>query len=135
MSRLARVLWAGASYFALVFVLAFALGAARTLLLEPHMSKLAATAVEAPFLLMVMIAAARWVPPRFHLAGDGAALWAIGLIGLGLQQGADIALGMTLRGLSLAEQYAQFLRPEGWLFAALLIVFAAAPWAFHRKAR
>lgn len=63
------------------------------------------------------------------------ARWAVGLIGLGLQQGADLAMGVTLRGLSVAEQYAQFQRPEGWLFAVLLLIYAVAPWALHRNAR
>jgi hypothetical protein len=57
----------------------------------------------------------------------------VGLAALALQQVADAALGLTLRRLTLVEQYAQFLRPEGWVFAILLIAFAAAPYALHRS--
>jgi hypothetical protein len=80
-----------------------------------------------------MFWAASWSPRRFHLIGDRAALASVGLAALALQQVADAALGLTLRRLTLVEQYAQFLRPEGWVFAILLIAFAAAPYALHRS--
>lgn len=125
------VLTAGLVYFAVVFAIAFVLGAARTFLLEPHVSKLVATASEAPLLLAAMVWAAAWVPPRFGLVGRRFSLIGAGVVALILQQAADAGLGLVLRGLTLAEQYAQFARPEGWLFAALLVAFVLAPLALH----
>lgn len=133
MSRAGRIAAGGAVYFLVVFAVAFVLGAARTFLIEPLLPKLAATAIEAPFLLAAILWAAAWSPKRAGLVGDRLGLPAVGLLALALQQAADAALGLGLRGMSLAEHYGAFLRPEGWLFAGLLLVYVVAPLAVHGR--
>jgi hypothetical protein len=128
-----KALLAGVAYFAIVFAIAFGLGTVRTFVLEPRFDKFAATLIEAPFLLVAILWAASIVPRRFGVGGR-TELLTVGVVGLLLQQAADAALGLGLRGLSLSEQYAQFTRPEGILFAVLLFVFLISPMVFGRRA-
>lgn len=125
---------AGLAYFAAVFVIAFGLGMVRVFLLEPALPRFAAVLIEAPFLLAAILWAARALPPRFGPQKDPAGLLLMGVLGLTLQQLADATLGLTLRGVTLREQYAQFARPEGWLFAGLLVAFLLAPFALSAGA-
>lgn len=133
MRSLANIFAAAAAYFGIVFAVAFGLGTVRTFFVEPSFGQPGATIIEAPFLLAAMLWAASWIPRRFHLIGNQVALASVGLTALALQQVADAALGLTLRRLTLVEQYAQFLRPEGWVFAILLVVFAGAPYLLHHS--
>jgi hypothetical protein len=114
-------------YFAIVFGVGFVLGPIRVLLLEPSLGKPAATLCEAPFLLIAMVLAARWVPTRFELRTDLWSLVAMGIAALALQQIADFAVGAILRGFSPAEQLANFATPAGIIYAILLVAFAAMP--------
>jgi hypothetical protein len=52
---------------------------------------------------------------------------------LALQQIADIIVGLALRGMTLPEQYAQFITPQGLVYAALLIAFALMPVLVGRR--
>ncbi len=133
LSAPARVGLAGVAYFAFVFVIAFALGAGRTFALEPQMPKLIATAIEAPFVLAAIALGAYAAPRRFKIEGDPGALLLSGWVGLVLQQAADAGLAFGLRGLTPAQHYAQFLTPEGWLFAVLLGLYALGPWLLRPR--
>jgi|SRR5215468_3608871 len=95
-----RVAAAAALYFAIVFCVGFVLGPIRVLWLEPSLGKTAAVLCEAPLLLIAMILAARWVPARVGLRTDFSRLAMMGIGALGLQQIADFAVGVFLRGLS-----------------------------------
>ena len=112
----------------------FVLGPIRVLWLEPRLGHLLATACEAPFLLAAMVVAARWVPRAVRLEKTLAPLALMGLGALLLQQIADFAVGIGLRGISLSEQLAHFATPEGVIYAALLAAFAAMPALLNRRA-
>lgn len=133
MGGVRAVLAAGGGYFVIVFAIAFGLGTVRTFVLEPALPKLAATALEAPFLLAAMLWTASRVPARFGLAGKRLHLLGVGGVALILQQSADVGLGLALRGLTLTQHLAQFARPEGWLLAALLLVYLLAPLALRGR--
>jgi hypothetical protein len=122
-------------YFAIVFGAGFLLGPIRVLWLEPRVGTTIATFCEAPFLLLAIVLAARWVPRRLGLVGNTAALWGIGLAALALQQIADFAVGSGLRGITLAEQLSQFATLAGLVYAALLVAFAAMAALLDRRGR
>jgi hypothetical protein len=122
-----RIAAAGLLYFAIVFGTGFILGPIRVLWLEPRVGPLVATACEAPFLLAAIVAAARVVPRVSRLEKNPASLALMGLGALLLQQLADFAVGIGLRGLSASEQLAHFATPQGLIYAALLIAFVAMP--------
>ncbi|GAM98069.1 hypothetical protein U91I_01699 [alpha proteobacterium U9-1i] len=128
------LLRAGASYFAIVFVVAFALGTVRTLWLEPALGEMWAVACETPLLVAAMFFAARWLVPRFNAPSPPRWL-GVGLIGFALQQIAEIALVLA-SGETLAMHAAYLRTPAGMIYLSALAVFVMMPllvWAFTRK--
>jgi hypothetical protein len=120
-------------YFGIVFAAAFLLGTIRVLWLEPLVGPTIAVACEMPLLLAAMVPAARWVPSAVHLRRDFPSLALMGAGALALQQVADLAVGVGLRGLSPAQQLAQLGTPAGRIYAAALVAFAAMPSLVNRR--
>jgi hypothetical protein len=120
-------------YFAIVFSVGFLLGPIRVLALEPRLGAVAATLCETPFLLLAMVAAARWVPSAAGLSCGRRSLLRMGVGALAIQQLADFAVGIGLRGHAISEQIAHFATPEGMIYAALLILFALMPLMANRR--
>jgi hypothetical protein len=114
-------------YFAIVFGVGFLLGPMRVLWLEPWVGKTVAVLCETPLLLIAMVLAARWVPAQVGLRSKLGSLAAMGLGALFLQQIADFAVGVGLRGMVPAELLANFTTPAGGIYAASLAAFAAMP--------
>jgi len=86
------------------------------------------TLCEAPFLLAAIVFAARFAPRVTGLNKSPVPMAFVGLIALVLQQAADLAVGVLLRGISVPEILAHFATPEGAIYAILLALFAAMPW-------
>ena len=128
-----RIAAAATLYFAIVFGAGFLLGAIRVLWLERRVGPIVAVLCEAPFILTFMVAAAHWVPRVVKLQRGPAALVLMGMGALVLQQLADLVVGMGLRGNSPATQLAQFTRPEGKIYALLLLAFALMPLGLNHK--
>lgn len=128
-----RIIAAAALYFAVVFGAGFILGPIRVLVLEPRLGGLWATVCEAPFLLAAMVIAARWAARATRLGSSFTSLALMGIGGLVLQQIADFAVGMGLRGLSPSQQLAHFSTPQGLIYAALLLAFLAMPVLANRR--
>ena len=122
-----RLIAASVLYFAIVFGAGFLLGPIRVLWLEPRLGKLIAVLCETPFLLAVIVLAARWVPAKINLTRDYQTLAAIGVGALVLQQLADFVVGTVLRGLTAGELFRNFATPAGGVYAILLLLFAAMP--------
>ncbi|OCK62425.1 hypothetical protein [Bradyrhizobium sp. LMTR 3] len=122
-----KILGTATLYFVIVFGVGFLLGPIRVLLLEPRIGAVRAALCEAPFLLGAILVASRVAPRTLQLEARKSALLAVGLIALGMQQIADLAVGLTFRSLSLTEQLARFATAEGAVYAALLALFATMP--------
>lgn len=120
-------------YFAMVFAVGLALGPVRVLWLEPWLGPLLAILCELPFLLAAMYFAAGAAQRLGGFGGGPVGRLLVGLVALGLQQLADLAVGFGLRGMTLAEQLSYFTTPPGFLYAAALAVFALMPLAAHRR--
>jgi hypothetical protein len=129
-----RIIAAALLYFAIVFGVGFMLGPIRVLVLEPRLGELWAVACEAPIMLAAIVLAARWVPRATRLEMHFTPLALMGLLALVLQQFADFALGIGLRGLSVTQQLAHFATAQGFIYAALLLAFAAMPVLVNRRA-
>ena len=71
--------------------------------------------------------------PRLLLVGCSATLFSIGVIGLLLQEVADIAVGALLRGITVVDHFAQFVIAPSMVYAALLAMFVAMPWVVGRR--
>jgi hypothetical protein len=124
-----RVTVAMLFYFGLVFGVGFLLGPIRVLWLEPRFGPIIATACEAPFMLLAILVAARWVPRVLNIRRDPRTLVLIGVGSLVLLQIADFSIGFSLRGITPREQFVQLLTGQGNIYAALLTLFAIMPWA------
>jgi hypothetical protein len=114
-------------YFLSVYAAGFLFGTIRVLAVEPRLGPIAAVLCEAPFLMLVMIAASRWAPRAAGLPLKGGQLLLTGFGALIIQQITDAVVGATLLGLNMAEQIARFATAEGVVYAALLILFALMP--------
>jgi hypothetical protein len=130
-----RIAIAALLYFAIVFGVGLVLGPIRVLWLEPRLGSTLAVLCETPFLLAAMLGAALWVPRRMRLGSDLAPLALMGIGALALQQAADFALGIGLRGLTPAEQLANFATPAGAVHLLLLVIFAGLPAALNIRRR
>jgi hypothetical protein len=102
-----RVTLATLFYFGSVFGVGFLLGPIRVLWLEPRFGPIIATACEAPFILLAILTAARWVPRVLNIRRDSKALVLIGVGSLVLLQIADFTIGFWLRGFTPKEQFVQ----------------------------
>lgn len=117
---------AGGCYFALVFVVAFVLGVVRTLWVAPAIGETWAVACEAPLLIAATFFAARFVIPRIRPPRTTPSLLGVGLVGLALQETAEIAL-IYAEGETLEQQARYLTTPAGLIYLAALAVFVLAP--------
>jgi hypothetical protein len=128
-----KTLAAAVVYFLIVFGTGFLVGPVRVLYVEPRLGTTAAVLLEAPILLVAMAIGARIAVRFSRVTKSRVGLLAIGLIGLLLQQGADIAFGVLLRGITVVDHFAQFATAPGMVYATLLAVFLFMPWLFGRR--
>lgn len=128
-----RILTSACLYFLIVFGVGFLLGPIRVLWLEPSLGETAAVAVEAPLLLAAMIFAARQVPKWMALSTTVGSLAAMGISAVILQQIADFAVAIGLRGMTASEQIASLSAPAGLVYVALVILYAAMPLLVHLR--
>jgi hypothetical protein len=119
---------AGAVYFLLLYVIGFLLGATRELLLAPRFGVVVASALEALPMFAAIIHFAPLIARRFGVPAKSVGRIIMGLVGLALLIGAEIAMTRAMRGLSPEQWLAHFASIEGAIYAVLLCCFAAMPW-------
>lgn len=122
-----HVLSAAAIYFCIVFAVGLVLGPVRVLWLEPWLGRTLAVLCEAPFLILAMWFGARWAPAWARLEFGWWSRLMMGVVALVMQQLADLAVGFGLRGMTLSDQLAYFVTPPGFIYAAILFLFAVMP--------
>ena len=127
-----KIIAAALLYFAIVFTVGLTFGPIRVLWLDPKIGEVLAAICETPFLVVAMIFASRWIPSVVGVRRDLVSLGLMGLGALAIQQGADLAVGFYLRGITLAEQIAHFATGPGLIYAGLLVAFAAMPILLNR---
>ena len=104
------------------------------LALVPRVGERAAELIEAPLMLAVVVAAARFVVRRFVPGAPAAARLAVGLLGVALLLAVEFTVVLALRGLSPAEYFAGRDPVAGAVYVALLALFAAMPALVERRA-
>lgn len=123
----ARSIFAGATYFALVFGAGFVLGPIRVLLVAPRIGERNAELLEAPLMLLVIITAARWVVRRFQLPLGASNRILVGMIALTFGLLFEFTLVLELRGLSLTEYFRTRDPISGSVYYLTLVLFALMP--------
>ena len=121
----------GSLYFAVVFAMGFLMGGTRTLWVEPLYGRWLAELLEAPFMLVVTVAAAHLVYMKV-LGLSNRALLASGFLGLALMLAAELALVGWLRGISLAQYFADRDPLSGTVYYILLLLFGLMPWMLRK---
>jgi hypothetical protein len=122
------VVWAGATYFALVFVAGFALGLVRVSFLVPQLGERVAELLEAPVMLVVIYFASRYVVRRFALASSARFAVAVGVFALVLLLAAEFLLAVALLGRSIAGYISDRDPISGSVYLASVLLYAVMPW-------
>ena len=128
----AGVIKAGLTYFSLVFGAGFVLGAIRVPFLVPRLGERVAELAEMPFMLIVIVLAARFVAQRFTLPASTFVRLGAGLIALGLLVAAEILLAVALQDRSPGDYIASRDPVSGSVYLAMLVLFAAMPLIISR---
>jgi hypothetical protein len=118
---------AGAIYFALVFTIGFALGAARLLVVAPRVGEMTAVFLELPLMLAASWFACGYVLRRRHLSQRHRRL-VMGAVAFAMLMIAEAILS-TLMGGTLAAHFASYRTAPGLLGLAGQLAFAAMPLA------
>lgn len=129
-----RVVVAAATYFAVVFAVGLLLGPVRVLWIEPWLGATLAILCEAPLLVLAMVFGARVAPAMAGLRGGWPTRLVIGVLALVMQQLADLSVGFGLRGVTLREQLGYFQTLPGYIYAAMLVMFALMPLIVYLRA-
>ena len=127
-----RILFAALVYFAIAFGIGFILGVIRVMLVMPRVGERLAELIELPIMLIAITVAARWTVRRFEVKEAWACV-AVGVIALVLLAGAEIAVVIGLRGLSLGEYIASRDPISGTLYLFMLGMFALLPVIVGRR--
>ena len=122
--QLPVILKAALSYFALVVGAGFILGPIRILFIVPRFGVLVAELMEYPLMLVVIVAAARWLVRKFQIAEQ---TLLVGLLALGLMMAFELTLVLWLRGLTLTEYLSQRDPLSSYIYYLMLVVFALMP--------
>ena len=99
------VLKAGATYFAIVYMVGFLLGAMRVFLLVPRVGETVAVLLEAPVILGASWIASRWSVSRFAVQTAAAPRFAMGGIAFGLLIVAEAGVSILIVGTDLLDVY------------------------------
>ena len=122
-----QIVKAAVLYFALVFGTGFVLGTIRTLWVVPRLGTRTAELLEAPFMLVATVVAARWVVARLAVPSMPSARLGMGCIALGLLLLTEFGPMLWLRSLSIKEYLATRDSISGTVYYAMLGLFAIMP--------
>lgn len=128
-----QTLKAGALYFALVFGAGFILGTIRVPWLVPRFGARIAELMEAPLMLAVTIAAARWLVRRLAVPRTPGKRLGMGFVALGLLLLAEFSLVLWLRGMTISDYFEGRDPVAGAVYYVMLLVFAAMPLLVARR--
>ena len=124
---------AALEYVARVFGAGFVLGVGRELWVRPRVGVRAAELLELPLMLVVVFLAARAIDRRWLAAHDARTRCLVGVSALMLLLGAEVGLGMALRGLSVRDALLARDPVSGTAYYISLMMFAAMPWYLRRR--
>lgn len=128
-----KILKAGLLYFALVFGAGFMFGAVRVLWVEPRFGTRMAELMETPFMLVVTVAAAKWIVGRLAVPSEPFSRLGMGFVALGFLLIAEFIFVLWLRGLSIIEYFATRDPVSGTVYFIMLGVFAVMPLFVTRR--
>lgn len=97
-----KILRASFLYFGIVFGMGFLFGVLRTVLFVPRFGTRVSELCEMPLMVVVIYCASKWLVKHYSPSTRSFML-GVGFLSLGLMIGAELLVGMALRGLTLAQ--------------------------------
>ena len=133
--RLVACAKAGCVYALIVFLIGFALGAIRVLLLAPRLGDAVAVLLEAPLMLAVSWKLSKWTASKHGLLSDPGEALLMGAIAFAVLMLAELATAMIFFNRTVAEYFAGFWSVAGAIGLAAQLCFASFPFlqASHRR--
>ena len=128
-----QIVKSGSLYFALVFAAGFLLGTVRVLWLAPRLGVRTAELMETPIMLLVSLAAARWVVRKLAVPCTPASRLGMGATALALLLAAEFGFVLWLRGLTISQYFANRDPVSGTAYYVALLLFAFMPMVVARK--
>jgi hypothetical protein len=125
--------FAGATYFMLVFVAGFVLGTLRVTAVAPALGDAGAVLVELPIMLTLSWIVCRALLRRFAVAATPGPRLAMGGTALALLLLAETAVGVLLMDRDLSGQIASYRATSAQLGLAAQLAFAALPLVILRR--
>lgn len=119
---------AGLVYFLGVFLIAFCLGAIRTIVIEPRVGATIAVLLEAPIVLVVSWWVSKWCIGRFNVGAATADRVVMGAVAFIVLMFAEFTMSAVLFHRSPADYAATFVTIPGAIGLLAQIAFAAIPW-------
>jgi len=120
---------AGAAYFAIVFLVGFALGALRTLVVAPRLGETLAVLLEAPVMLTVSWIVATWCVGRFEAPAAPIPRLAMGGAAFALLTMAELGVSLIFFHRSVAQHLAGYRSTAGAVGLGAQVAFAGIPFA------
>jgi len=124
---------AGAVYFGIVFAAGFVLGTIRELWVIPRFGVVLAELLEMPFMLIVIVLAARWTVLHLRIQPLIGERLAVGIFALVLLLLAELTLVLGLRQLTLSEYIATREPVSGTVYLVMLGIFALMPLCVRKR--
>jgi hypothetical protein len=124
-----RALKAGAFYALVVFVIGFATGAFRVIVLTPRFGEAAAVGMEAPVMLAASWLVAAWSARIFAISLDPGARIVMGLTAFAVLMASELGAAVSLFDRSMGETLNAYLSLAGAIGLAAQVAFAFIPLA------
>jgi len=118
---------AGATYFAIVYLVGFVLGTVRVLLLAPRIGEVAAVLLETPIMLAASWIVSGWCTARFGVPPEVRPRLAMGGAAFALLILGEAGVSMLAFGRSWEGIVAAILSPSGLIGPSAQAIFALLP--------
>lgn len=122
-----KILKAGLLYFVVVFGAGFVLGTIRTLWVVPSVGTRTAELMEMPFMLVVVILAAKFVIKHYNVTPAPILRLGIGLVAFVMLLATEFTVVLWLRGLSIGEYLATRDPVSASVYYTMLLIFLFMP--------
>lgn len=118
---------AGSAYYLIVFVIGFALGAVRVLVVAPRFGDMNAVLIELPIMLALSWIACTWAARRFAVPPDVPARLTMGTLAFALLMLSELALSVFALGRTPGERLAVYGTLGAQMGLAAQLAFALFP--------
>lgn len=125
----------GIAYFVVVFAIGSGLGVVRVLWLVPALGERRAELIEIPVMVATCYLVARFLLRRIDFALPRSGALAMGAIALALLLTAEFTVVLGLRGLSIAQYFAERDPISGAAYFFSLLIFMLMPWLIVKRAK